>query len=93
MQIDGGDDAHVGLAPFPTAVRGLRFEQLERVEPEVGLGDFERFAKDGAGFILYEEEGAMGFALGDLLEQAEEVDGCEEESGRVVREGGLRQGA
>lgn len=89
MQIDGRDDAHVGLSPFPTAVRRLRFEQLERVKAEVGLGDLERFAEDGAGFVLHEEQRAMGFSLGDLLEQAEEVDGCEEESGGVVREGRL----
>lgn len=93
MQIDGRDDAHISLAPFPAAVRGLRFEQLERVEAEVGLGDLERFAEDGAGFVLHEEEGAMGFALGDLLEQPEEVDGCEEKSGCVVRKRRLGQGA
>lgn len=93
MQINSRDDAHVSLAPFATAVRRLGFEQLEGVEAEVGLGDFKGFAEDGAGFVLHEEQGAVGFALGDLLEQAEEVDGCEEEAGGVVREGRLWQGA
>lgn len=83
MQVDGRDDAHVGLPPFAAAVGDLGFEQLERVEPQLGLGDFERAPEDGAGFVLDEEEGAVGFALGDLLEEAEEADGGEEEPGRV----------
>lgn len=93
VQVYRRDDAHVGLSPFPTAVRSLRFEQLERVETEVGLGDLERFAEDGAGFVLHEEQRAMGFPLGDFLEQTKEVDVCEEESGCVIREGRLRQSA
>ena len=93
VQVDGRDDAHVGLAPLPAAVRGLRLEELERVEAEVGLGDLERFAEDGAGFVLHEEQRAVGFSLGDLLEQTEEVDVGEEESGCVIREGRLGQGA
>lgn len=93
VQVDSRDDAHVGLAPLAAAVRGLRLEELERVEAESGLGDLERLAEDGAGLVLDEEEGAVGLALGDLLEEAEEVDVGEEEAGGVVCEGRLRQGA
>lgn len=84
MQVYGSDDAHVGLSPFPAAVRRLGFEQLEGVETEVWLGDLERLAQDGAGFVLDKEQCAMGFALGDLLEQTEQVDVGEEEAGCVV---------
>lgn len=83
VQVDGGDDAHVGLAPLAAAVGDLGLEQLERVEAEVGLGDLEGAAEDGGGFVLHEEEGAVGFALGDLLEEPEERDGGEEEAGGV----------
>ena len=93
MEIYGRDDAHVGLPPLAPAVGCLRLEQLERVEAEVRLGDLERLAQDGAGFVLDEQEGAVGFTLGDLLEQAEQVDVGEEEARGVVRQGRLRQGA
>lgn len=51
----------------------------------MGLGDFECPPEGSAGFILYKEESAVGFALGDFLEEAKEGDGCEEEA---RREGG-----
>ena len=51
------------------------------------MGDLERFAQDGAGFVLDKEQCAMGFALGDFLEQTEQVDVGEEEAGCVVCEG------
>lgn len=85
MQVYGGDDAHVGLSPFPTAVRRLRLEQFERVKTEVWLGYLERFAQYSAGFVLYKQQCAVGFPLGDLLEEAEEVDVGEEEAWCVVR--------
>lgn len=31
VQVDGGDDAHVRLAPLAAAVRDLGFEKFERV--------------------------------------------------------------
>ena len=80
MQIYSRDDAHVSLPPFAAAVRGLGFEEFEGVETEVWLGDLEGFAEDGAGFVLNEEQCAMGFSLGDFLEEAEEVDVGEEEA-------------
>ena len=55
------------------------------------LRDLEGFAEDGAGFVLHQEEGAVGFPLGDLLEEAQKIDICEEEAGSVVREGRLGQ--
>lgn len=93
VQIYSRDDAHVRLPPLAPAVRRLRLEQLERVKAEVGLGDLERLAQDGAGFVLDEQEGAVGFALGDLLQQTEQVDVGEEEAGGVVRQGRLGQRA
>lgn len=48
VQVDGRDDAHVGLAPFAAAVRHLRLEELERVEPQLRLRDLERASQDGA---------------------------------------------
>lgn len=93
MQVNGRDDAHVGLAPLAAAVRRLRLEELERVEAEGGLGDLERLAEDGARLVLDEEEGAVRFALGDLLQEPEEVDVGEEEARGVVCEGRLGQGA
>ena len=92
MQIYCRNDTHVRLSPFPTAVRCLRFEQLERVETEVRLRYLERFAKDGAGLVLHEKQRAMSFTLGDFLEQTKQVDRCEEESGRITRERRVRQG-
>ena len=35
----------------------------------------------------------MGFSFGDFLEEAEEVDVCEEEARGIVREGCLWEGA
>lgn len=81
MQVNGGDDAHVRLPPLAAAVWHLALEQLEGIEAEFGLGDFESAAEDGAAFVLHEEEGAVGFALGNFLEDAEEGYGCVEEAG------------
>ena len=64
----------------------MRFEDLERVEPQLRLRDLECFAEDGAGFVLGEKEGPMGFAFGDLLEEAKEIDIRKEEAGGEVRE-------
>ena len=44
------------------------------------MRDLEGFAEDGAGFVLDKEQRAVGFSLGDFLEEAEEVDVCEEEA-------------
>lgn len=71
MEVDGRDDAHVALSPLAATVAHLRLEELERVEAEFGLRDFEGFAEDGAGFVLHEEEGAVRFSLRDFLEDAE----------------------
>ena len=39
VEVDGRDDPHVGLAPLAAAVGHLAFEQLERVESQIRLGD------------------------------------------------------
>lgn len=70
MEIDGGDDAHVGLAPLAAAIGRLGLEELERVEAEMGLWNLERAPEDGAGFVLHEEELAVGVTFGEFLEQA-----------------------
>lgn len=93
MQIDGRDDTHICLAPLAAAVRYLALEELERVQAQGRLWDLKGFAEDGGGFVLDEEEGTVGFPLGDLLEEPEEVDVCEEEARGVVSEWDLRQGA
>ena len=92
MQVDGGDDAHVGLAPLAAAVGHLRLEELERVQPQGVLRDLEQAAQDGGGLVLHEEEGAVGFALGDLLEEAQVRDGGVEEAGGIGGERGGREG-
>jgi hypothetical protein len=56
----------------------LAFEQFEGVEAEFRLWDFERFLEDGGGFVLYQEEVAVGFVFTNLLHDAEIVDGGEE---------------
>lgn len=43
------------LPPFPSAIWDLRFEELEGIETELGLGDFESATEDGAGFVLHQE--------------------------------------
>lgn len=88
VQVDGGDDAHVGLAPLAAAVGDLRLEELERVEAQFGLRDLERFTEDGGGFVLDEEEGAVRFVFGDLLHDAQVGDGGEEIAGGEGRDGG-----
>lgn len=54
MQIDGGDDAHIRLAPLAAAVRDLALEELERVEAQGRLRDLEGFAENGGGFVLHQ---------------------------------------
>jgi hypothetical protein len=65
----------------------LALEQLERVEAEFGLWNFEGFLEDGGGFVLYEEEVSVGFVLADLLNDAKVVDGGEEVAPREVGDG------
>ncbi len=74
MQIDRRDDLHVALAPLPAAIRDLGFEELEHVEAEHWVRHAEDTAEDLAGFVLDEEEDAVGFAAGDFLEDSEEMD-------------------
>lgn len=59
------------------------FKQLEGVQAERGLRDLEVAPQYGAGFVLDEEEGAVGVVLGDFLEEAEEGGSGEEEAGGV----------
>ena len=87
VQVDGGDDAHVGLAPLAAAEGDLAFEQLERVQSQGVLGDLEEAAQDGAGFVLHEEQAPVGFALGDFLEEAQVRGGGVEEAWGVGGEG------
>lgn len=78
VEVDGGDNAHVALAPFAAAVGDLGFEEFEGVETEVRVGDFEALAEDGAGLVLDEEEASVCFVAGDLLHDVQVVDGGEE---------------
>ena len=50
----------------------------------MGFGHLERFAEDGGGFVLHEEQGPVGFVFGDFLHDAEVGDCCGEVA---VREG------
>lgn len=52
----------------------------------------QRFAQYGARFVLYEQQRAVSFTFGYLLEEAQEVDVCEEEAGCVICERRLWQG-
>lgn len=70
VEVDGGDDAHVALAPLAAAVGDLGFEKLERVETEVVVWDLETLAEDRTGLILNEQEAPVGFIPGDLLHDA-----------------------
>ena len=85
MQINRSDNTHVCLPPFPAAVRYLALKQLKRIEAEFWLRDLEGAAQDGAAFVLHEKEGAVGIAFCELLEDAEEADGCEEEARGIGR--------
>ena len=90
MQIYCGDDSHVGLPPFASAVGHLRLEQLERVEAELRLRHLQRFAQDRARLVLHQKQSAMRFSFRDLLKQPEKVDVGKEEAGGVVRDRRLR---
>ena len=57
------------------------------------LRDLEQAPEDGGGLVLHEDERAVGFALGDLLEEAQVRDGRVEEARGVGGEGGGREGA
>ena len=78
MQIHGCNDTHVALAPLAATVGDLVLEEFEGVETEFVLGDLEGFLEDVGGFVLHEEQIAVGFAFTDLLHDAEEVDATEE---------------
>lgn len=41
----------------------------------MGVWDFDPLAEDGAGFVLDEEEAAVGFVAGDFLHYVEVVYG------------------
>lgn len=78
VEVDCCDDAHVALAPFAAAVGDLGFEEFECVEAKVWVWDFEALTEDCAGFVLHQQQTAMGFVAGDLLHDVQEVDGGEE---------------
>lgn len=40
--------------------------------------DFEALAEDCAGFVLHQQQAAVGFVAGDLLHDVQEVDSGEE---------------
>ena len=88
MQIHARDDPHVPLPPFAAAELDLLFEEFEDGEAELGLGDLEVFSEDGAGFVLDQEEGAVGVGFGDFLDEGEERGGGVEEAGGVGCDGG-----
>lgn len=74
VEVYGGDDTHVTLAPFPATVRDLGFEEFEGVEAEVWVWDFDPLAEDSAGFVLDKEEAAVSFTAGDLLHYVKVID-------------------
>lgn len=93
MQVYACDDTHVALPPFAAAELYLLLEEFEDAEPELRLGNLEVLAKDGAGFVLHEEEGAVGVGFCNLLQEREEGGSRMEEAGGVGldrrgREGG-----
>lgn len=53
----------------------------------------QRFAQYSARFVLHEQQRAVSLSFGYLLEEAQEVDVCEEEAGCVIRERRLWQSA
>lgn len=57
------------------------------------MGYLQRFAQYGARLVLHEQQRAVRFSFGYFLEEAQEVDVCEEEARCVVRQRRLRQGA
>lgn len=93
VEVYGSDDAHVALAPFPAAVGDLGFEELERVQAEVVVGDLEALAEDRAGFVLDEKQAPVRFVPRDLLHDVEVVDGGEEVSEGVCGDGFLGKGS
>lgn len=78
MEIHGRDDTHVGLAPLAAAEGDLAFEELEGVESELRLRDFEGFLEDCGGLVGNEHEVAVRFAFAAFLQDAQEVDAAEE---------------
>lgn len=54
VQIDGGDDAHIALAPLSSTIRDLILEELERVQSELRLRDLETFAQKLRAFVADE---------------------------------------
>lgn len=89
VQVDRRDDAHVGLPPLAPAIGHLGLEEFEGVEPQEGVWDFQGLAQDRAGFVLHEEEAAVGFAAGDLLHDPEEGYRGEEVAPAVCFDWGL----
>ena len=89
MQVDGRDNAHVGLAPLAAAVRDLVLEELEGVEAEFLLGHLERFAQDVGGLVVHQQQVAVRFVLADLLHHAQVVDERKEVAAGEVCDGFL----
>lgn len=86
VQVHGGDDAHVGLAPLARAVRHLVLVQLERVQPELRLRHPEVLPKDLGGLVLHHEQVSVTLVFAYLLQDPEVVDQREEVAPRKVRD-------
>lgn len=87
VQVHGGDDAHVALAPLAAAVRDLVLEELERVQSELRLRDLQAFAQELRAFVADEHEVSVRFVLADFLHDAHVVYACEERAPRERRDG------
>lgn len=87
VQVDRGDDPHVPLPPFASAVGNLSLEELERVEAEIRLRHLQGLADDGRRFVLDEEEIPVRLILANFLHDAQVVDKGEEVATGKVRDG------
>lgn len=87
VQVDGRDDTHVGLAPLAAAVRDLVLEQLERVEAQLRLRDFEALPQELRRFVRDEHQVAVRLVLAHFLHNAQVVDAAEERTPREVGDG------
>lgn len=91
VQVHRGDNAHVALAPLAAAVGDLVLEQLQRVEPQLGLRHLERLADDVRRLVLHQQQVPVRLALADLLHDPQVVNQREEVAPRELCDGLLRE--
>ena len=73
MQINRRNRPHIALAPLPMIVRHLSLDNLEGIQSDIRLGDFETPLQDVGVFVLYHEELAVRVGFEQALEGAEVV--------------------